>query len=152
MGDLTTHFSLSEFVVSQTAERLGIDNTPPEIVVERLTTLCETILEPARAALGPIRISSGYRCDALNKRIGGSSTSAHVLGYAADVVPLEASKKALAQWVHANVGFDQIILEFGVKSMDGEPAWIHLSADPRKRHQVLRIFDGSHGYRLIEIG
>ena len=152
MGDLTTHFSLSEFVVSQTAERLGIDNTPPEIVVERLTTLCETILEPARAALGPIRISSGYRCDALNKRIGGSSTSAHVLGYAADVVPLEATKKELSRWVNANVGFDQIILEFGVRSMDGEPAWIHLSADPRMRHQVLRIFDGSHGYRLIEIG
>jgi zinc D-Ala-D-Ala carboxypeptidase len=151
MGDLSEHFSLSEFTISQTAERYGIDNTPPAIVIERLTDLCKTILEPARTQLGALRISSGYRCDALNKRVGGSPSSAHVLGYAADVVPLAVSKKTLARWVKTNCRFDQVILEFGAKSMEGEPSWIHISSDPRFRGQTLRIFTGSGGYQPINL-
>lgn len=149
--NLTDHFSLQEFTVSQTAERFGIDNTPSDIVIERLTVLCRTILEPAFAEVGSLRISSGYRCDALNKRIGGSHTSAHVLGYAADIAPLQTSKKTFAKWVKSNCDFDQIILEYGEKNMDGEPAWIHVSCDPRFRKQVLRIFTGSGGYQPYQL-
>lgn len=132
---LSDHFVLHEFVISQTAERKRIDNTPSAEVVERLRTLCRDILEPARVALGPLRISSGYRCDALNKAVKGSKTSAHCFGYAADVIPIKATRKQFAKWVRDNCDYDQIILEFGTPQ---EPAWIHVSCDPRGRSEVLR--------------
>jgi hypothetical protein len=137
---LTPHFTLDELTRSQTAARLGIRNTPTPQVIERLRLLCVEILEPARRALGPLRISSGFRSRALNARIPGSSdTSAHTLGWAADVQPLRASKLDLARWIVANRPFDQVILEFGTVQ---EPAWIHVSIDPRLRGQVLRKLKG----------
>ncbi|MGH9942840.1 MAG: D-Ala-D-Ala carboxypeptidase family metallohydrolase [Pyrinomonadaceae bacterium] len=132
---LSPNFTLEEFITSQTAARKGIDNAPPPAVVERLKQRCEQILEPARAVLGPLQVNSGYRCPKLNAAVGGSSTSAHMLGYAADIVPLRATKRDLALWVKQNCRFDQLILEFGTES---EPAWIHVSCDPRGRGQVLR--------------
>ncbi len=133
---LTPHFALWEFVISQTAERNDIDNTPSEEIVENLLLLCKEILEPAREDLGPMRVSSGYRCKALNTAIGGSKTSAHKDGFAADIIPVEVSKLAFANWVEANRDFDQLILEFGTIT---EPAWIHVSCDPRGRNEILRI-------------
>lgn len=137
---LSPNFSLWEFVISQTATRKGIDNTPTEEVVKNIKTLCRTILEPAREALGPIRISSGYRCAALNVAIGGSKTSAHQVGFAADILPVKATKLEFAKWVVANTVFDQVILEFGTHL---NPDWIHVSADPRFRKQVLEILKGT---------
>lgn len=133
---LSEHFKLWEFVTSQTATRHGINNTPPEAVINRLRFLCEEILDPARQAVGPLRISSGYRCPALNRAVGGSTTSAHMQGYAADVIPLAASKLEFAHWVRANCKFDQIILEYGTRS---NPSWIHVSGDPKGRRQFFSI-------------
>lgn len=133
---LSEHFKLWEFVTSQTAARHGIDNTPPTEVISRLSTLCQHILEPARQVVGPLRISSGYRCPALNRAVGGSKTSAHMQGYAADVIPLSTSKLELASWIKSNCKFDQIILEYGTPS---NPSWIHVSCDSRGRRQVFRI-------------
>ena len=139
--NLSEHFVLDEFVVSQTATRQGIDNTPSPDVIARLTHLCRHILEPARQALGPLHISSGYRCPELNRAVGGSPDSQHMLGYAADVVPVKASKMELARWVVEHVpDFDQVILEFGKPD---NPAWIHLSANPRARRAFLRTDGGS---------
>lgn len=138
---LSANFALWEFVTSQTAERMHIDNTPSPDVVAHLTTLCRQILEPARTALGPLRISSGYRCPALNTAVGGSKTSAHVLGYAADVLPLKATKMVFARWVAEHCTFDQIILEFGTPT---DPAWIHVSCDPRGRKQILKTVAGGY--------
>jgi len=137
---LSKNFSLWEFVISQTSERFGIDNTPSDQVIRSLKKLCETILEPARFALGPIKISSGYRCKALNKKVGGSKTSAHILGFAADLIPLKVTKLELAKWLSKNVDYDQIILEYGTSF---EPAWIHISADPRNRRELMRVLKGS---------
>jgi hypothetical protein len=86
---LSPHFKLFEFVISETAERKAIYNRPSDEIIARLRTLCESILEPARQQLGPLHINSGYRSPELNAAIGGSSTSAHMIGYAADVVPWE---------------------------------------------------------------
>lgn len=133
---LSENFKLWEFVTSQTASRYEINNTPPEAVISRLRSLCQQILEPARQAVGPLRISSGYRCPALNRAIDGSKTSAHMQGYAADLIPLSANKLALANWVKSNCQFDQIILEYGIP---GNPSWIHISCDPKRRTQFFTI-------------
>lgn len=138
--NLSKNFKLVEFTTSQTAQRFGIDNTPSDEVIECLKNLCETILQPARDALGPIVISSGYRCPKLNRLVGGSETSGHKLGYCADILPLNVSKKELAKWISENVPFDQLILEYGTVE---DPAWIHVSSDPRLRGQVLQIIRGS---------
>ena len=109
--NLSPNFTLEEMTQSQTASRLGIDNTPSQAVILRLEHLCETILEPARSQFGPLLISSGYRCPDLNVAIGGSRASAHMTGNAADVIPLAADKLELARWVRSSVPFDQIIPE-----------------------------------------
>ena len=144
---LSEHFQLWEFIVSQVAERRGIDNTPPKEVIEKLEYLCKTILEPARHDLGPLRVLSGYRCESLNSAVGGASNSAHILGFAADILPLKVTKLEFAKWIVKNVSFDQVILEFGKKD---DPAWIHVSADPRSRKHVLQILNGT-GYLPVTI-
>lgn len=97
--------------------------------------------------LGPLHINSGYRSQALNVAIGGSSSSAHMIGYATDVVPINTTKLAFAKWVKTHCTFDQIILEFGTLA---EPAWIHVSADPRARGEVRRKLANT-GYDLIQL-
>lgn len=144
---LSQYFDLDEFIISQAASRRGIDNTPNPKVINNLKLLCKNILDPAREALGPLKISSGFRCTALNNAVGGSKTSAHTLGYAADIIPLKASKMELAKWISKNVEFDQLILEFGTKD---NPDWIHVSVDPKNRKQVLQIL-GKSGFKPINL-
>lgn len=133
---LTPNFTLSEFTLSPTAIRLGIINTPTQTEIDRLRKLCQQILQPARDVLGPLKINSGYRSQALNDAVGGVVNSAHRLGHATDVIPLNVGTRALAKWiVDSNRNFDQVILEFGT---DQNPAWIHVSSDPRNRRQILR--------------
>jgi hypothetical protein len=133
---LSENFRLWELVRSSTADRLGIDNTPNQEEIENLKKLCENILQPARDALGPIRVSSGFRSEKLNIAVGGVSNSDHRLGFAADVMPIRVGTRKLAEWVVKNCpDFDQVILEFG--TLDN-PNWIHLSAASRNRKQVLR--------------
>ena len=128
---LTKNFNLSEFTRTTT----GLNNIPTQTEINRLRKLCETILQPARDVLGALNITSGFRSEAVNNAVNGSSTSAHRLGYAADVIPSSGDTRALANWVVANRPFDQVILEFGSLA---KPSWIHISADPRNRREVLR--------------
>lgn len=134
---LSEHFALSEFTVSQTAGRLGLDNTPSPDIVDRLRGTAAH-LEPVRALLGcPLLISSGYRSAAVNKEIHGAVGSAHVLGYAADfIAPGFGSPLAICRAiVAAGVRFDQMI---------EEGTWVHLSFDPRMRGEVLTKADGGY--------
>lgn len=128
---LSEHFNLNEFTISQTATRKGIDNTPSAPVIERLRMLAAT-LERVRGLLGnsPIRISSAYRCKELNRAIGSGDSSAHLLGYAVDFTcPIFGTPKEVAQEIAAsNIKFDQIIFEQN---------WVHLSIDPRNRRELL---------------
>lgn len=148
--NLTANFQLKEFIISSTASRLGIDNTPTSREIENLRTLCQQILQPARDALGVLKINSGFRSAALNRAVNGSPTSDHRQGFAADIVPMNAGTRELALWVKNHCQFDQIILEFGTLQ---NPDWIHLSAEPRNRKQVLRATSGSKGtvYTSISI-
>lgn len=119
---LSENFSLEEMVRSQTAARLGIDNTPSPEVVANLKALCVHVLEPVRAHFNsPVIVSSGYRCPQLNVAIGGSKTSQHCNGEAADFRILGQPNIVVFKWIWHNLDYDQLIYEFG------ESGWIHAS-------------------------
>lgn len=123
---LSQHFTLEEFIKSQTGERLGIDNMPTAAALDSIKVLCERVLEPVRAQFGPVHINSGYRGPELNKAVGGAATSQHCLGQAADIEVPGVANGDLAAWVAANLDFDQVILECYRK---GQPnsGWVHVS-------------------------
>ena len=140
---LTKHFSLDEMTVSQTASRLGIENKCPPHLISTLIRTAEG-LEDIRARVKcPIIVTSGYRSEALNKAIGGSENSQHVLAEAADIIcPGFGSATALAILIGANIKelrVDQLILEFG--------RWVHVSftAGPI-RNNILTIASKEEGY------
>lgn len=126
-------FTLPELLRSNTARCKAIDNTPSFEVVTNLRYLVVFILDPLRKAFGhPIRVTSGYRCPALNAAVGGVHNSQHLSGQAADIVPVSGGTVRdlfkLAQSI--NLPFDQLILEKG-------GAWLHISFDiNRSRHNV----------------
>lgn len=136
---LSTHFKLSEFLRSETASARGIDNTPTLEVVSNLQQLCVNILEPLRAYFNtPIVVSSGYRSPALNKAVGGSATSQHMTGEAADLrIPSEAVGKEWFKWIMDNCKFHQLIWE--KDSPSSAHHWIHVSfkQDGGNRQQVI---------------
>lgn len=137
---LTPNFPLALLTRSETAEQHGIDNSPPAEVIANLAILAAG-LEAVQSLLGhPLEISSGYRCPALNERVGGSHTSQHVRGLAADFVcpgygtPLEVARAIGA----SAIAYDQCILEFG--------RWVHISFSPEPRGRLLSIYDSEEGY------
>lgn len=133
---LTENLTLLEATKSNTATRLGIDNTPPPAIVERMIETAEKIFQPLRDALGPIRVSSFYRSPDLNRAIGGSKTSQHCKGEAIDMQGILASNKILFNSACDLEDFDQIIWEFGTLE---EPDWVHVSySKTHNRKQILR--------------
>jgi zinc D-Ala-D-Ala carboxypeptidase len=132
------NFSLSEMTKSQTASRLGIKNTPTAASIENLKLLCTEILQPVRDHYGrPITVSSGYRTVKLNTAIGGSSTSHHTRGQAADIEIVGFSNYELALYISQNYKFTQVILEFYTPGIE-DSGWVHVSYDPKDlRNQVL---------------
>jgi hypothetical protein len=114
---LSPHFTYEEMIFSSKAEGLGIKNEPGPKELENLARLCD-LLERCRALVGPLVVNSGYRCEALNKAVGGVKTSAHQDGRAADVVPSRMTvQDAFAKLRASSIAFDQLILE---------PTWIHI--------------------------
>lgn len=118
---LSKNFTLEEFLQSQTAARKGIDMTPPPEVIDNLQELVTHLMQPLREAVdSPIRITSGFRPLELNTEIGGSKTSQHMEGKAADLqVPGWQPIEVCTLAVHRNLPFDQLIHEFC--------AWVHAS-------------------------
>jgi hypothetical protein len=129
------YFSLSEFLNSATAKRLGIDNTPTFEIIDNLNKLAD-YLDAIREKVGkPILISSGFRCPVLNKAVGGVSNSQHQKGLAADLIC--ADMESLEKVLRETGGFDQLIKEHhkGSKSF-----WYHVSVAPRNgkpRQQII---------------
>lgn len=122
------YFTIKEMCKSSTAKKLNIDNTPSAEIKENLTVLIEECLDPIREKFGkPIMVTSGYRCPQLNAACGGSPTSAHKLGQAADIDTSDNTKL----WDVITSGdfkWTQLINEY--PDDDGEPSWIHISYNP----------------------
>ncbi len=138
---ISTHISFREAVRSNTAKRFGIRNTPKPDIIENMKAVAENIFEPLRQANGnrPIRINSFFRSKRLNKVLGGSSKSQHILGQAIDIDDTHGgmSNAEMFQWIIENLDFDQIIWEFGT---DENPNWVHVSyvRPESNRHSKLR--------------
>lgn len=135
---LTPHFTLAELVASQTAARLGIDNTPTPEIIDNLRVTAE-LLEECRTALGnkPLVVSSGYRCPELNKAVGGVPGGAHTVGKAADFICPGLSVATVCQRIFGTPGlrFDQLLREFDA----GGNGWVHIAWSRTPRMQVLTI-------------
>jgi len=130
--NLSANFKHSELIKSETAIRLIIDNTRIQEQIESLRLLCENILQPVRDHFGkPVKISSGFRCSALNQAAGGSATSDHCKGQACDFEIDGVPNPELAEWIEANLKYTQLILEFWVPGGDDPNAgWVHCSYSP----------------------
>jgi zinc D-Ala-D-Ala carboxypeptidase len=122
MTYLSSNFTLDEFIDSQTAARQGIDNDPPIDIAANLKSLAYA-LEDVRSLLGnrPILISSAYRSPALNRAVGGSKYSQHVLGEAVDFTcPTFGTPDDIVRAIQASsIPYHQLIREFG--------RWVHIS-------------------------
>jgi hypothetical protein len=127
--NLSANFTLKELTKSDTATRLGLDNTPDDEALENLKTLCEMVLQPVRDNFGRVTVNSGYRSPESNAAVGGSKTSDHCKGMAADIEVDGVANPDLAQWIMDNLDYTQLILEFYTQ---GQPnsGWVHVSYEP----------------------
>lgn len=128
---LTNNFSLAEMVKSETALRHDMDNTPGEAEIENLKRLAEKVLQPVRDHYGKgVKVNSGYRHPEVNAKVGGSKTSDHCKGQAADIEIPGVPNADLAQWIAENLDFTQVILEFYTQGIP-DSGWVHVSYDPQ---------------------
>ena len=131
------YFTIKELTKSDVAKRNKINNTPTMQEEANLVALVENILDPLREAYGkPIIVTSGFRCERLNKLVNGSKTSQHRTGQAADIRTVEdtveENKKLFDLVQKLNLPYDQLIDEYNYD-------WVHVSYSPRNRKQILHI-------------
>jgi len=148
---LSKNFVLSEITKSNTAKRLGISNEPEKKHLEKMQGLITNLIQPMRDALGPIRVTSGYRSKELNRAIGGSTRSQHCKGEAVDIqfwLEGQMNNQTIYNWVlSSGIEFDQMINEFDF-------AWIHISLKVKNnRKEVLEAYkdkDGDTAYKYAD--
>lgn len=136
--NLTANFSLAEMVKSETALRHDMDNTPGEAEIANLRVLCEKVLQPVRDHYAKgVKVNSGFRSPDVNAKVGGSRTSDHCKGQAADIEIPGVANAELAQWITENLDFTQVILEFYTPGIP-DSGWVHVSYNPADlKKQVL---------------
>jgi uncharacterized protein YcbK (DUF882 family) len=129
--NLTVNFTLSEMIKSDTALRHDMDNTPEEAEIENLKRLCEKVLQPVREHFKTgVKVNSGFRHPDVNAKVGGSKTSDHCKGQAADIEIPGIPNADLAKWITENLDFTQVILEFYTQGVP-DSGWVHVSYDPQ---------------------
>ena len=135
---VSPHFTLVELTRTET----GLANVPDDEQGANLVRLADEILEPMRALLGPLKVNSGFRSQAVNDAIHGARNSQHMKGQAADLVPMNQTLEFSFQWIKATtIPFDQLIIE---------PSWLHVSVAPsgkEPRRQTLRAYMSDQGMR-----
>jgi len=128
--NLSANFSLHEMCKSDTALRMGFDNLPDAEATENLRLLCEKVLQPVRDHYGKgVKVNSAYRSPESNAAVGGSKTSDHCKGMAADIEIPGVANADLAQWIMDNLEYTQLILEFYTPGIP-DSGWVHVSYDP----------------------
>jgi zinc D-Ala-D-Ala carboxypeptidase len=139
--NLTKNFTLSEMTKSETALRHGMDNTPGEQEIAALKLLCEKVLQPVRDHYGRgVKVNSGFRHPEVNAKVGGSKTSDHCRGQAADIEIPGVANAELAKWIVDNLDFRQVILEFYTQGVP-DSGWVHVSyvAEDNKKQVLTAI-------------
>jgi len=149
---LTENFSLNEMIKSETALRHGLDNTPPEEAINNLRLLCEHVLQPLRTAYGRgIKVNSGYRAPDVNAAVGGSRTSDHCKGQAADIEIPGVANYDLALYISQYFYFTQLILEFYTPGVP-DSGWVHVSYDPNNLKRQVMTAMREHGKTVYKQG
>jgi len=142
-GQASEFFTWHELLRSSEATRLGISNQPSLSAASNLTRVAILGLDPTRRHFGkPAAPSSGYRSPALNKAIGGSTTSNHSIGCATDFEIPGVDNYEVADWMTKNIpNFDEIILE---RYTPGKPnsGWIHFAMRPENNRRKILTWDG----------
>jgi len=127
--NLTENFTLSEMTKSETALRYDMDNSPPQEITSNLQALAVHVLQPVRDHYGKgVKVNSGYRSPDVNAKVGGSRTSDHCRGMAADIEIPGVPNHELAEWIRSNLLFTQVILEFYTQGVP-DSGWVHVSYD-----------------------
>jgi zinc D-Ala-D-Ala carboxypeptidase len=137
---LSRYYTLARLIHSDIARAEGIDNSPPPEIVANLRLLARGLDRVRLLLRQPLEISSGYRCEALNRAVGGAPRSQHAQGLAADFIcPGFGSPLCVARAIRdSSIAFDQCILEYD--------RWVHLSFSAAPRKRVLTIHDDAEGY------
>lgn len=139
---LSPHFSYEEMTRSAWAEENGVDNTPDDLQLAGLINLCWKLGEPLRETFGPIRVNSGFRCQAVNEGVHGVGNSKHLSGEAMDIyLPSEKLGKEYFLFIQKNVDFDQLLFEHNRNGA----LWIHCSVclNPKEnRHMAIMNYKG----------
>jgi hypothetical protein len=132
--NLSDNFTLEQLTASEIAIRKGLSNVPSPEQIANLTELART-LERVRAVLGPFHVNSAFRSIKVNAALGGSPTSAHLDGYAADIVSVGRGPQEVCKIIEGSgIPFDQLIQEGN---------WTHIAISPAMRGQILTAhFDG----------
>jgi len=125
--NLTKNFTLEEMIKSETALRHDMDNTPGEKEIGNLKVLCEKVLQPVRDHFGKgVKVNSGFRHPDVNAKVGGSKTSDHCRGQAADIEIPGVPNAELAEWIKDNLDYRQLILEYYQIGVP-DSGWVHVS-------------------------
>jgi uncharacterized protein YcbK (DUF882 family) len=147
--NLTANFTLEEMTKSETALRHDMDNTPGEAEIANLKALAENVLQPIRDHFGKgVKVNSGFRHPEVNAKVGGSKTSDHCQGQAADIEIPGVPNADLAQWIVDNLDFRQVILEFYTPGVP-DSGWVHVSyvaGDNKKQVLTATKKDGKTVY------
>jgi hypothetical protein len=126
---LSENFSLSEMIKSETALRHGLENNPGDAEIANLKLLAEKVLQPIRNHYKTgVKVNSGFRHPEVNAAVGGSKTSDHCKGQAADIEIPGVANADLAEWIKGNLEFTQLILEFYTPGIP-DSGWVHVSYD-----------------------
>jgi len=146
---LTANFTLNELTQSETALRKGLDNAPTQDVISALQTLAVNVLQPVREHYGRgVKVNSGYRSPEVNASVGGSKTSDHCKGQAADIEIPGVPNKELALYIRDNLEYTQLILEAYTEGVP-DSGWVHVSYDPanlKKQVMTAKFVNGKAIY------
>lgn len=133
--NLSKNFTLEELTYSATANAYKISNKPNAEQIENLKRLAINILQPIRDKFGVVRISSGFRCNELNKKVGGKSNSQHRTGQAVDIGEVKGTKlKDVFKYIKDNLDYDQLLYE-----MTGGVIWVHVSYISKEKNRRMSI-------------